>query len=43
NLLIYGGREYRLQSKSTVIAPAGTVIRIETPGGGGWGAAEDMF
>jgi N-methylhydantoinase B len=32
------GRVHSLQSKSTVIAPKGAVVRIETPGGGGWGA-----
>ncbi len=40
NTLIYHGRQYRLQSKSSVTAPAGTIIRIETPGGGGWGASD---
>src|SRR6202040_1919145 len=30
----------RLPSKCSFHAPAGTVIRIETPGGGGWGAPE---
>jgi len=30
----------RLASKCNFHAPAGTVIRIETPGGGGWGAVE---
>jgi N-methylhydantoinase B len=28
----------RLLSKTTVEAPAGTRVRIETPGGGGWGS-----
>jgi N-methylhydantoinase B len=32
-----GGR--RLPSKCSFNAPAGTLIRIETPGGGGWGAS----
>jgi N-methylhydantoinase B len=30
-------RTKALPSKSSLYAPAGTVIRIETPGGGGWG------
>ncbi|MFO7835355.1 MAG: hydantoinase B/oxoprolinase family protein [Candidatus Thorarchaeota archaeon] len=40
NLLFYQGKEYQLQAKSTVIAPKGTRIRLETPGGGGWGTTE---
>ncbi len=42
NVLIFGNREYRLQAKSTVEAPAGTIIRIETPGGGGWGTPQGI-
>ncbi|MCF2136305.1 MAG: hydantoinase B/oxoprolinase family protein [Candidatus Thorarchaeota archaeon] len=42
NVLIFGSREYRLQAKSTVEAPAGAVIRIETPGGGGWGTPQGI-
>jgi N-methylhydantoinase B len=30
----------RLPSKCSFYAPAGTIIRIETPGGGGWGTPE---
>jgi N-methylhydantoinase B len=37
NTVIYGGKEHPLQAKSTVMTPKGTVIRIETPGGGGYG------
>ena len=35
-----GVRGRRLPSKCSFHAPAGTVIRIETPGGGGWGTVE---
>jgi N-methylhydantoinase B len=31
------GRVRELPSKTTIYAPAGAVLRIETPGGGGWG------
>jgi N-methylhydantoinase B len=37
NTLAFQGKENSLQSKSTVVAPQGAIIRIETPGGGGWG------
>jgi len=37
NLLFYQDKMYQLQAKSTVIAPKGAIIRLETPGGGGWG------
>jgi N-methylhydantoinase B len=41
NLLLGSGRKRRraqeLPSKTTLYAPAGSVLRIETPGGGGWG------
>jgi N-methylhydantoinase B len=37
NLLFYQEKEFSLQSKSTVEVPKGAIIRIETPGGGGWG------
>jgi N-methylhydantoinase B len=36
NEIIFKGRARRLPSKCTFRAPAGAVIRIETPGGGGW-------
>lgn len=32
------GRVVRLRSKTVFEAPAGSVLRIETPGGGGWGS-----
>jgi N-methylhydantoinase B len=38
NSIIYNGKIHPLQAKSTVIAPQGAVIRIETPGGGGFGS-----
>ena len=37
NELIVRGRRKRLPSKCSLQAPAGAVIRVETPGGGGWG------
>jgi N-methylhydantoinase B len=37
NTIIYEGHVHPLQAKSTIIAPKGVVVRIETPGGGGWG------
>jgi N-methylhydantoinase B len=35
--VVAGGRVRRLPSKCSFHASAGTIIRIETPGGGGWG------
>ena len=35
--IIEEGRTRSLRSKAEFRAPAGTVLRIETPGGGGWG------
>ena len=40
NEIIVKGRVRRLPSKSTFYAPAGAVLHIETPGGGGWGRLE---
>ncbi|MBI3129264.1 MAG: hydantoinase B/oxoprolinase family protein [Candidatus Tectomicrobia bacterium] len=37
NSLLRGGKAIRLPGKARVEARAGDVIRIETPGGGGWG------
>jgi N-methylhydantoinase B len=37
NSIIFQGKKRPLQAKSTIIGPKGTVIRIETPGGGGYG------
>jgi N-methylhydantoinase B len=41
NSLFFRQRSYQLQSKTTVQAPSGAVIRIETPGGGGWGKVSE--
>ncbi|MHA2140492.1 MAG: hydantoinase B/oxoprolinase family protein [Candidatus Thorarchaeota archaeon] len=41
NTLVYEDRVHELQAKSTVTAPKGAIIRIETPGGGGWGTPDD--
>jgi N-methylhydantoinase B len=40
NEIIISGKSRRLPSKCSFRAPAGSIIRIETPGGGGWGKAE---
>lgn len=37
NVLIVEGKAKRLPGKCTFYAPAGATIRLETPGGGGWG------
>ncbi len=37
NELVVNGRTRKLPSKCTFYAPAGAVVRISTPGGGGWG------
>ena len=37
NTLVAKGRARKLPSKTVVSIPAGSVLRIETPGGGGWG------
>jgi N-methylhydantoinase B len=37
NTLVYDDRVHALEAKSTVMAPKGARVRIETPGGGGWG------
>jgi N-methylhydantoinase B len=39
NEIVVKGKARRLPSKCTFRAPAGSIIRIETPGGGGWGKA----
>jgi N-methylhydantoinase B len=36
-VLIVNGRETLLEGKCNFEAPAGAVLRMETPGGGGWG------
>jgi len=40
NEIIIGGRARQLASKCTFRAPRGATLRIETPGGGGWGPAQ---
>lgn len=37
NELIVRGRPRRLPSKCSLRIPAGAIVRVETPGGGGWG------
>jgi len=37
NSLRYLDREYELQAKTSVKTLKGSIVRIETPGGGGWG------
>ncbi len=37
NRLMISGRSTELSSKSSFEASAGSILRIETPGGGGWG------
>jgi N-methylhydantoinase B len=40
NELIVDGRSRILPSKCSFYAPAGSILRIQTPGGGGWGVAQ---
>jgi N-methylhydantoinase B len=37
NTLICGGKSQELPGKCAFFAESGTILRIETPGGGGWG------
>jgi len=41
NSILYNGQLHQLEAKTTVTAPEGAIIRIETPGGGGWGKPMD--
>ena len=41
NSILYDGQLHQLEAKTTVTAPEGAIIRIETPGGGGWGKPMD--
>ncbi len=41
NLLIYDNREFKLEAKTTVKTLKGSIVKIETPGGGGWGWTDD--
>ena len=36
NMLYYEDKSHHLQAKTTVVAPKGAIVRIETPGGGGY-------
>ena len=38
NEIIVRGRRKKLPSKCSFDVPSGGVIRVETPGGGGWGS-----
>lgn len=40
NILVQNGEELELPGKCNVDAHAGARVRIETPGGGGWGSSE---
>ena len=42
NVLIRDGREEPLPAKVTFSAQIGDVVSIRSPGGGGWGSAEDL-
>lgn len=37
NTLIYDGKVHSLEAKSMAVVPKGVTVRIETPGGGGYG------
>jgi N-methylhydantoinase B len=37
NGIVIKGRKKKLASKCALYAPAGSIVHIETPGGGGWG------
>jgi N-methylhydantoinase B len=37
NSLLYYGKVHSLEAKSTAVVPKGAIVRIETPGGGGYG------
>lgn len=39
NILAAGGTRHSLPSKAAASVPAGSILTIETPGGGGWGKA----
>ena len=38
NVLVRAGAESALPAKGSVILTRGDIVRIETPGGGGWGS-----
>ncbi|MFW9769089.1 MAG: hydantoinase B/oxoprolinase family protein [Candidatus Thorarchaeota archaeon] len=37
NFLMLDQRAHSLEAKSTIVVPKGTIVKIETPGGGGYG------
>lgn len=37
NSLLFEGKVHSLEAKSTAVVPKGAIVRIETPGGGGYG------
>src|SRR6266849_999766 len=37
NTLIFNRQAQQIPSKSSFFAPSGAILRVETPGGGGWG------
>jgi N-methylhydantoinase B len=37
NELVVAGRRTKVAAKGSFYAPAGAIVRVETPGGGGWG------
>jgi N-methylhydantoinase B len=41
NEIVSNNKKYRLASKGSHELKAGDRIRVETPGGGGWGNADD--
>ncbi len=41
NTIIYEGEEKPLQAKTSVVVLDGATVRIETPGGGGWGESPE--
>ena len=40
NTLVTKGRSRKLPSKTVFVAPSGSILRVETPGGGGWGKSQ---
>lgn len=42
NELIINGKSRRAAAKGSFYAPAGAVVRIESPGGGGWGKSAEL-
>ena len=40
NTIVYDGEEKPLQAKTSIVLRDGATIRVETPGGGGWGRSD---